>query len=237
MDVYQTEEEQVESIKKWWAENSRAIIFGIGLGLFAVFGWQAWKDQQQSHAVEASDLYQQLVTTMQKPNFDAAISLAVELDEKYTETPYGALAGLYKAKAELERTDSKAAVASLERVVEIADNNSIQHVARLRAFRIRVGEGDVEGVIKDVDSVLAEENGVNPGEFIGQYEEIKGDGYRLLGDVEKARHGYIAALRTATLNRRLIQLKLDDLGPPPAKFGASEQKKSQANNVEGESEG
>jgi predicted negative regulator of RcsB-dependent stress response len=222
MDVYQTEEEQVESIKKWWAENARSIIFGIGLGLFGIFGWQTWKDQQQTHVVEASDLYQQLLSTVEKKNDDAAIKLASEIDQKYADTPYGALAGLYKAKVELGRADSAAAVKSLERVEEIAENNSIQHLARLRALRIRLGEGDVEAVIKDVDSVIAEENGINPGEFIGQYEEIKGDGYRLLGDVEKARFGYIAALRNATLNRRIIQLKLDDLGPPPAKFGGEE---------------
>ncbi|HIG79797.1 MAG TPA: tetratricopeptide repeat protein, partial [Cycloclasticus sp.] len=77
---------------------------------------------------------------------------------------------------------------------------------------------EMEAVIADIDSVIAEKNGVNPGEFIGQYEALKGDAYRLLGDVEKARFGYIAALRTATLDRRLIQLKLDDLGPPPASF-------------------
>jgi len=65
---------------------------------------------------------------------------------------------------------------------------------------------------------MAEEKGVNPGEFIGQYEALKGDAYRLLGDIEKARHDYIAALRNATLDRRIIQLKLDDLGPPPAGF-------------------
>ena len=76
----------------------------------------------------------------------------------------------------------------------------------------------MNGVIADIDSVMAEEKGVNPGEFIGQYEALKGDAYRLLGDIEKARHGYIAALRNATLDRRIIQLKLDDLGPPPAGF-------------------
>ncbi|MBL4773186.1 MAG: tetratricopeptide repeat protein [Alcanivoracaceae bacterium] len=76
----------------------------------------------------------------------------------------------------------------------------------------------MQDVITDIDSVMAEEGGINPGEFIGKYEELKGDAYRLLDDVEQARYGYIAALRTATLDRRLVQLKLDDLGPPPAKF-------------------
>jgi len=29
LDVYSTEEEQVEAIKKWWNENGKSIIAGI----------------------------------------------------------------------------------------------------------------------------------------------------------------------------------------------------------------
>jgi predicted negative regulator of RcsB-dependent stress response len=155
---------------------------------------------------------------MKELKFEAAILLADEIDSAYSNTPYAALAGLQKAKAQLETGDRKAALDSLEKVAASDSNPSIQHVARVRAFRIRIGDGDLNGVIADIDSVMAEEKGVNPGEFIGQYEALKGDAYRLLGDIEKARHGYIAALRNATLDRRIIQLKLDDLGPPPAGF-------------------
>ncbi len=218
MDVYQTEEEQVESLKKWWAENSRSIIFGVGLALISFFGWQSWQENQRSQAIEASDMYQQLSQSMKESKFEAAILLADEIDSAYSNTPYAALAGLQKAKAQLETGDRKAALDSLEKVAASDSNPSIQHVARVRAFRIRIGDGDLNGVIADIDSVMAEEKGVNPGEFIGQYEALKGDAYRLLGDIEKARHGYIAALRNATLDRRIIQLKLDDLGPPPAGF-------------------
>ncbi|MBV1913380.1 MAG: tetratricopeptide repeat protein [Cycloclasticus sp.] len=218
MDVYQTEEEQVESIKKWWAENSRSIIFGVGLGLIGLFGWQSWQEKTRTHVLEASDTYQSLAQSMKDSKFDAAILLANEIDETYSDTPYAALAGMHKAKAQIETGDRKGAIESLEKVATTADNNSIQHIARVRAFKLRIADGDMTGVIADIDSVIAEENGINPGEFIGQYEALKGDAYRLLGDVEKARHGYIAALRNATLDRRLIQLKLDDLGPPPANF-------------------
>jgi len=218
MDVYQTEEEQVESIKKWWAENSRSIIFGVGLGLISLFGWQSWQEKTHTHALEASDVYQQLAQSMKDSKFDASILLAEEIGKTYGDTPYAALAGMQKAKAQIATGDRKGAVESLEKVAATDGNNSIQHIARVRAFRIRIGDGDMNGVIADIDSVIAEENGVNPGEFIGQYEALKGDAYRLLGDVEKARYGYIAALRNATLDRRLIQLKLDDLGPPPVNF-------------------
>jgi len=224
MDVYQTEEEQVESIKKWWAENSRAIFFGVGLSLIIVFGFQSWKEQKHTKAVEASDIYQQLAQSMKDSKFDAALLLANEIDASYGDTAYAALAGMQKAKAQMENGDRKGAVSTLEKVAAGDGNASIRHVARLRAFRIRVGDGEMNAVIADVDSVIAEKGGLNPGEFTGQYEGLKGDAYRLLGDVENARNGYVAALRNATLDRRLIQLKLDDLGPPSAKFAGTEVK-------------
>ncbi|MEH6503356.1 MAG: tetratricopeptide repeat protein [Cycloclasticus sp.] len=231
MDVNQTEEEQVESIKKWWAENSRSIIFGVGFGLISIFGWQSWKDWNHTQTIQASDSYQQLVKSMKESKYDAALLLADEIDNTYSATPYAALAGLQKARALIETGDRKAAIDTLEKVAASADNNSIQHIARIRSLRLRIGDGQMEDVIAAIDSVINEENGVNPGEFIGQYEALKGDAYRLLGDVEKARLGYIGALGTATLDRRLIQLKLDDLGPPPASFANTTES---ANNAEAE---
>ncbi|MDX2426366.1 MAG: tetratricopeptide repeat protein [Cycloclasticus sp.] len=229
MDAYQTEEEQVESIKKWWAENSRSIIFGVGFGLISIFGWQSWKDWSHTQTIQASDSYQQLVKSMKESKYDAAVALADEIDNAYSSTPYAALAGLQKARALIETGDRKTAIETLEKVAANAGNNSIQHIARVRSLRLRIGDGQMEEVIALVDSVLNEENGVNPGEFIGQYEALKGDAYRLLGDIEKARLGYLVALRTATLDRRLIQLKLDDLGPPPVSFANTDES---ANKVE-----
>ena len=221
MDSYQTEEEQVESIKKWWADNSRSIIFGVALGLIGLFGWQSWQEKTRTSTLEASDVYQQLVQTMKASKFDEAIQLANEINEKYDDTPYAALAGLHKAKAQVETADRTGAVESLEKVAITASNQSIQHIARVRAFKLRIANGDMSGVITDIDSILAEEDGLNPGEFISQYDALKGDAYRLLGDAEKARSAYLTALRTATMGRQLIQLKLDNLGPPLENFAAA----------------
>jgi predicted negative regulator of RcsB-dependent stress response len=218
MDSYQTEEEQVESIKKWWTENSRSIFFGVGLGLVAIFGWQNWKEQTLNHTLEASDIYQELTKSLQESKYDEVLQLANEIDESYSDTPYAAMAGLQKAKVQIEQAKKDEAIATLEKVSTTAENKSIQHIARVRSFRVRIGKGQMKEVIADIDAVISE----GGGEFVGQYEALKGDAYRLLGDAEKARSGYIAALKTARLDRRLIQLKLDDLGPSPKQFAGEE---------------
>jgi|GEM_PF-181845 len=38
MAEFETEEQQVEALKQWWADNGRAVLLGIGIGLAMIFG-------------------------------------------------------------------------------------------------------------------------------------------------------------------------------------------------------
>ncbi|PAR85254.1 YfgM family protein, partial [Vibrio cholerae] len=44
MELYDTEEQQVEAIKDWWKENGKAVIFGAVIGLGGLFGWRYYQD-------------------------------------------------------------------------------------------------------------------------------------------------------------------------------------------------
>ena len=37
VDIYDSDREQVEALRKWWKENGKSIVLGAGLGLAAVF--------------------------------------------------------------------------------------------------------------------------------------------------------------------------------------------------------
>lgn len=216
MDVYQTEEEQVESMKKWWSENSRAILLGVSVALIGTFGWQNWQSSQQIHAIEASDLYQQLIVTVEAANNEKTIQLADKINASYGDTPYGALASLHKAKIQVTTGDRKAAVVTLEKVAQSTDSNSsVKHVAQLRALRIRLGNGDAAAVVSDIEAI-------QQGEFVGKYAELKGDAYQSLGKLQEARTAYVLAMQSATQEQRLIQQKLDNLGAPATKGFASQ---------------
>ena len=66
MDVYNTEEEQVEAIKKWWNENGKSIIAGIIIGVIAIFGWRSYENHTAMQAKAASILYEQLLVASRK---------------------------------------------------------------------------------------------------------------------------------------------------------------------------
>ena len=61
MEVYLSEQEQIEAIKKWWKENGTAIITGLVLGVAALSGWKYWQSRQQAIAENASTAYQEML--------------------------------------------------------------------------------------------------------------------------------------------------------------------------------
>jgi len=46
IQVDNTEEEQVEQIKKWWNSNGKQIIAGAVIGLAGIWGWNTYSDYQ-----------------------------------------------------------------------------------------------------------------------------------------------------------------------------------------------
>ena len=67
MDVYQTEEQQVEAIKGFWKENGTAVIAGLVLGFAGFIGFNVYKDTQLENEVLTSDAYQ---TVMESAGLD-----------------------------------------------------------------------------------------------------------------------------------------------------------------------
>ena len=52
MELYDSEEQQVEAIKDWWKENGKAVVLGVVVGLGGLFGWRYYQDsvvQAQAH--------------------------------------------------------------------------------------------------------------------------------------------------------------------------------------------
>ncbi|MEX1237520.1 MAG: tetratricopeptide repeat protein, partial [Pseudomonadales bacterium] len=60
----ETDEEQIEAIKKWWDENGKSILIGIVLALGGVFGYQAWDNHVRETGEAASALYEDMLAAM-----------------------------------------------------------------------------------------------------------------------------------------------------------------------------
>ena len=198
-----TEEEQVEELKKWWAENSRAIIIGLVIGLGGVFGWKSWQDYQQQMGVQASVQYQQALHALDRGARDELDSLGNQLVKEYPRTPYPAMAKLAMAKAAFEAKDGEAARSHLQWVVDNSSDGEVVQIARLRLSRILLDEGNPDAALKLIGSTSEA--------FSVAYSEQRGDIYRAKGLYDKAAEAYREALSKDPASKTFIQMKLEDV--------------------------
>ena len=204
MDVYSTEEEQIESIKKWWKENGRAVIAGAVLGLGGIFAWQAWTGHKADLGEQASERFEQLLESLQAGRADSAEKQADALITDFGSTSYALLGALSDARAKLAQKDIAAARARLEWVITNSTDDPLREIARLRLARILLNEGDLD----DAEE-LARAYTVTS--YAGEYAELEGDIAAARDDKSAAAKAYRRALENNVSNAATVQMKLDDL--------------------------
>lgn len=205
MSTYETEEDQVKALKQWWQENGRAVIFGLVVGVGGIVGWQYWQSQQVAKQVEASGLYNQLVESMEQEARSKAIDAAQALQAQYPDTPYADLAALQLAQAQLGNGNREGAIEVLQSLAQTAHNEAIKQLANLRAYRLQLAGGQAQAVVDALTSIEADQ-------FYGQFHELRGDALVSLGQLDQARSAYLSAMDSVTTDKRMLRLKLEDLG-------------------------
>jgi predicted negative regulator of RcsB-dependent stress response len=206
MTAYQTEEEQVEALKRWWKENGTSIVAGVVIGLGGIFGWQAWGSHQDRVGKAASLAFSQLVSAEQQGDVDSTGKQAEMLRLEYEGSSYAVFAALTQARLKLEAGDGAAARSQLEWAVQNADNDSLKHLAQLNLARILLSEGDLDAA--------AELARIESGGFAGDFAQLRGDIAVQQGDKQAAFAAYTLAMTHEPSNRHLLQMKLDDLALP-----------------------
>ncbi len=208
METYQTEQEQVEALKKWWRENAVAVIGGVVLGLGAAFAVWAWRDYHKNQAIQASAEYDQLMGDVRRGAEQEALERSGRIMSEYGGTPYAVFAALASARLALDNGDNAAARKQLEWALAHASEPAVQQLARLRLARVMLDQGDAEAALKLINNAEA-------GGFRADYDAVLGDIYLVLKQMEQARSAYQKALQAMPAGSEqaaLIQMKLDDLG-------------------------
>ncbi len=211
MDVTRTEEEQLEALKQWWAENGLSVVGGIAIGIAAIFGWRGWEAHQLARASAASDLYANVIGSLRAEKPADARTAAKQLLDEYQSTSYAVYAALTLAKLDAEDGNLSAAKTHLQWALDHAEQESFKQLARLRLARVLLDDGKP-------DEALTLLNAASPGKFSASYDELKGDIHLKKGDIDKARAAYQlaqTAMDPASLDDSYLQLKIDSLGRQP----------------------
>ncbi len=128
---YETDEEKVEVIKKWWKDNGLSVIAGTVLGLGAIYGWRFWTDYRDNVAGQASSAFEQLLSEDPMTQPEAVVKQADALKKEFGSTPYAGLSDLIAAKALYRAGDAAAAMRALRDAIAHAPEPAL---ARIAAF-------------------------------------------------------------------------------------------------------
>ena len=218
MDVYRTEEEQIEALKRWWQENGKSLLIGIVLALMAVYGYKGWENHKQSEGEAASNIYFDLMDAVsiaeQNPNDENSATinhLVAQLKTDYTNSTYAIYAALIAAKQAVVKDELTTAEQELQwALTKTEKGTSIYLITQLRLARVIFAQGGEDNAKR----ALAVLEGPVAASHSASYEEAKGDIYVSLGRLDEARSAYLKAIADAEssgVQRPLLQIKLNDL--------------------------
>ena len=208
-----SEKEQLEQMRAWWSEYGNFVVAGVVVGLAIIVGvnqFSAWKVRTQ---MGVSEVYEQVVAALGDGDLDEAEAAADTLFTDYERTVYPSQARLALARLYMDRGRDQEAADALRAVVDKESNSELGLVARLRLAKVLLYQDQAEQVI-DLLANLEESS------FSARFAEALGDAYIAEGRFDDAREAYQRALNDTaeqpTVDRQLVQMKIDDLPPADA---------------------
>lgn len=200
MDIYETEEQQVEAIKKFLREYGNMIALGLGVGLAGFWGFNYYKDSQREAEAVAAQAFANAEQTAQLQSFTS----------EHADSNYAPLAELKLAKIQVDAGELEQAAQTLTQLVASGSApTGTEEIARIRLARLNIELGNLDLAISDLKGEWSD--GVST-----EVQTILGDALVKQGDIQGARTAYQQALLSAQpgSNTSVIQMRLDDIAEP-----------------------
>ncbi len=203
-----SEKEQLDLMRAWWAENGRYVIGGVVLGVALLYGWNQWRGGIADAQIEASSMYEELMSGVGDGDAEAAATAAAELFDRHPGTTYALQGRLAMARLYMDKGRDEDAANVLRGLVDADGDSEVAMVGRLRLGKVLLYQDKADEVV-----ALLRDNRDNA--FASRYNEVLGDAYVALGSFAEAEAAYNEAMSDSrasrTIDTNLIQLKINDL--------------------------
>ncbi|MBQ0719072.1 MAG: tetratricopeptide repeat protein [Gammaproteobacteria bacterium] len=221
-----SDEQQLESLQRWWRENGMQLVLVIALTLAGWYGWQQWQGNKQARAEMGSLIYIEMMDIASQAPLSALLDVQREamveksqvLKKDYANTQYANYAGLLLAKLAVAEKRLDDAAQELQTVIDNTQGEELSYIARMRLARLEMGR-------KNYPQALQVLEGDTPPAILASVAELRGDINLFAGDQLAARAAYQSALDAVGSNdqrlRALLELKLNQVLPSPAATSAA----------------
>lgn len=204
MEVYSTENEQVDALRRFFIENGKALAIGVVIGIGALLGWRYWQNHQQAEMTGASQSYQQASEALTGGKADG-VALAEKFIEKNANN-YGVLAALQVAQHDVDQKDFAKAEQRLAWAQGQTKDENLKSLIELRLARVQLQENKLDDALKTLDLVKATG-------WVAMAQDVRGDVLVKKGDVKGAREAYSKGLASDASQslQALLRMKLNNL--------------------------
>ncbi|MCW0315505.1 hypothetical protein NB724_000656 [Pantoea ananatis] len=204
MEVYSNENEQVDALRRFFANNGKALVVGVVIGIAALGGWRYWSSHEQDSAKTVSAEYQKLTSAMQtgKPEtLEAVNTFASE-----NSNTYGALAALDLAKQYVDSNQLDKAATLLQNGLKDTKDANLQAVINLRLARIQLQQNQADAALKTLD-------GVKGDGWTAIVADIRGEALLSKGDKQGARDAWSKGVESdaSPALKQMMQMKMNNL--------------------------
>lgn len=208
MEHYSSEQEQIETIKRWWKDNGTALVLGLVVGIGGLAGYRYWDATQTAQAEGASINYEMMLQLLNERRIDDAEKTGLAVIENYPATPYARMSSLLLAKLAADEGEYDKAEALLNPLADDAEDSETAVIANARLARLALAQGDVTAAGNRLDRISLEPDSND------RFVELRADVLAAKGDYAQARALYVKALMQAEqlgVDSSIIELKLDNL--------------------------
>lgn len=200
------EHEQSERVRGWLRQNGAGLIGGVVLGLAVIAGWQWWQQQKEVASAAAGERFQAAIKAVESNDLKKAQPIVAALGKDGP--AYATLASLQLAKAQVDAGQRDAAITTLRAIR--SEDPALSVVVQSRLARLLTGAGKPAEALKVLGDTPQAAAAL----------EARGDAFTALGKREDARAAYaqaLAKLDVGAPQRRLVELKLTEVGGSPAR--------------------
>lgn len=215
-----SEKEQIEQMRAWWSEYGNYVIGGIVVGIGLMVGVGQYRSHTESTQTDASALYETMFEAVAEGDTEEAEAAATDLYTNYGTTVYPSQARLAMARHYMDKGRDQDAADALRAIVDAEPDSELGLIARLRLAKVLLYQ---DKPLEVVDLLSSRTDSA----FAARYSEALGDAYVSLGQYDDARDAYFLSMADSatmpTVDRVLVQMKVDDLPDTVLKDAVSEE--------------
>ncbi|MEI6182392.1 MAG: tetratricopeptide repeat protein [Polynucleobacter sp.] len=209
------EQEQLDQLKAFWQKYRNLITGLLTVVLFAYAAYSGYGWWRNSQALEASKLYETMISAVAKGDQEQTLRAANDLQKDFARTPYAAMSSLIAARIAADAGDSAKAIDYLRWTAKNASDDGYLAIAKLRLVTQLIEQGG-EKDFAEADQVLKETPVAG---FEALWLERRGDWYLAQKKNAEAKKSYEDAWKVLKQAkefpeeaRRLLKVKLDAVG-------------------------